>query len=96
MYAESEHDGRDYPSRASEADQAIIESIPIVLDSAGHKPGTGSASVASEEHPRDEDGQPKRDPLVEASLHPGDGGLQGACEWDFGMLRFLALRIGSL
>src|SRR3990167_10948805 len=57
MHDESEHDGGEFFGGPSDADEAIIKAVPIVLGSASHQPSTGRAAVIGEEHARDDDRQ---------------------------------------
>ena len=68
VHNESEHDGSEFSRCPSEADEAIVEAVPIVLDASGDEPGTGGSAVIGEEHAGDDDGQTKGDPPVQAAL----------------------------
>ena len=81
----NEHDGGEFLGSATDADKAIIEAVPIVLDSGSDEPGTGGSSVVGEEHAGDDDGQAKGDPPVQAGLQLRDGVVQGSGERHFGL-----------
>ena len=85
MHDESEHDGAEFLGRASEADEAIVKAVPIVLHSGGDEPGTGGAAVVGQQHAGDDDGQPKGDPRVQAGLQRGDGSEHVTGERHFGL-----------
>ena len=91
MHDESEHDGAEFLGRASEADEAIVKAVPIVLHSGGDEPGTGGAAIVGQQHAADDDGQPKGDPRVQAGLQRGDGSEHVTGEGHFGLLGFLRL-----
>ena len=91
VHGESEHDGAEFLGRASEADEAIVKAVPIVLHSGGDEPGTGGAAIVGQQHAADDDGQPKGDPRVQAGLQRGDGSEHVTGERHFGLLGFLRL-----
>ena len=96
MHDESEHDGGEFFGGPSDADQAIIKAVPIVLDSASYEPSTGRAAVIGEEHAGHDDGQPQGDPAIQAGLQLRDGVVHEAGEGDFGLRRPFATGVLAL
>ena len=73
VHHESEHDGGKFFGYPSKTDEAIVEAVPIVMDSGGDEPGAGGTAIVGEEHAGDDDGQTKGDSNVQAGLQPRDG-----------------------
>ena len=89
-----QHFRRQLAGVPTDADEAVVEAIPIVQHAGRRKPGAGGAPIISQDHPRDDDAQAKRNPRIKGRRQRRHEGRQSADERKPGLRRLATLRIG--